>query len=134
VPLLLQPARQLAGERRLTRALKTREHDHRGRLLGELQPPRLAAEDDDELLVNDLDDLLRRVQRLRDLGAAGPFLDPVDELFHHRERHIGFQQREPDFARGGVDVGVGQLALAAQLGEDPGQAIAQGVEHAASLL
>ncbi len=27
---------------------------------------------------------------------------------------VGFQQREPDFAGGGLDIGVGQAALAAQ--------------------
>ena len=41
-----------------------------GGYLGEPQPPGLAAEDRDQFLVDDLDDLLRRVQRLGDLGAA----------------------------------------------------------------
>ena len=63
---------QLAGQGRLTRALQAGQHDHRRRVLGELQPPGLAAEDRDEFLVDDLDDLLRRVQRLRDLFAARP--------------------------------------------------------------
>ena len=36
-----------------------------GGFLAKPQPPGLAAEDRDELLVDDLDDLLGRVQRLR---------------------------------------------------------------------
>ena len=45
VALALEPAGQLAGERGLTGALQAGQHDHRRRLLGELQPPGLAAED-----------------------------------------------------------------------------------------
>ena len=84
VALRLQPERQLAGQCRLTRALQTGQHDHRRRHLGEAQPPRLAAEDLDQFLVNDLDDLLRRVERLGDLGSAGPFPHVGDEVPDHR--------------------------------------------------
>ena len=65
VPLRLEPAAELAGQGRLTGTLQTGQHDHRRRLLGQPDPAGLAAEDLDELLVDDLDDLLRRVQRLR---------------------------------------------------------------------
>ena len=130
VPLALEPAGQLAGEGRLTGTLEAGQHDHRRRLLGELEPPPLAAEHLDQLLVDDLDDLLGRVQRLGDLGAAGPLLDGRDEALDHRQRDVRLQQREADLARGGVDVGVGEPALAAELGEDPGQAVTQGVKHA----
>ena len=77
-----------------------------------VSPPRIA----DELLVDDLDDLLGRVQRTGDLGALGPLLDPRDERADHRQRDVGLQQRDADLARGGVDVGVGEPALAAQVG------------------
>ena len=59
VALLLEPQRELAGQRGLTGTLQARQHDHGRRHLGEPQPPGLAAEDLDELLVHDLDDLLR---------------------------------------------------------------------------
>ena len=39
---------------------------------------RLAAEGGDQLLVDDLDDLLGRVQRLGQLDADGPLADAVD--------------------------------------------------------
>lgn len=77
---------------------------------------RLAAEDVDEFVVDDLDDLLRRVERTGDLGALGPLLDPADEVPDHRQRDVGLEQRQPDLARGGVDIGVGQSAFAAQAG------------------
>ena len=88
--------------------------------LGEAQPPGLAAEDLDQFLVNDLDDLLCRVQRLGDLGSAGAFPDLGDELPDHRQRDVGLEQRDPDLPAGGVDVGLGQPPAPAQRGEDLG--------------
>ena len=43
-----------------------------GRVLGVADATRLAAEDRDELVVDDLDDLLGGVERLAHLGAARP--------------------------------------------------------------
>ena len=62
VPLVLEPAGQLAGQRGLARPLQAGQHDHGRRVLGERDPAGLAAEDADELVVDDLDDLLGRVQ------------------------------------------------------------------------
>src|SRR4029079_15587922 len=100
-----------------------RETDPPGGVLGEWEPPRLAAEDPDELLVDDLDDLLRGVQRTGDLGALRPLLDPRDEGADHRQRDVGLQQRDADLARGGVDIGIGEPALAAQVGQRAGEAL-----------
>ena len=129
VPLLLQPAAELAGEGRLTGALQAGEHDDGRRVLGEGERAGLAAEDRDELLVDDLDDLLRRVERLADLGAARPLLDRGDERLDGRQRDVGLEQRDPDLARGGVDVGLGEPTLAAQRGEDRLEPVGEGVEH-----
>ena len=71
VALVLEPLAELAGEGRLAGALQAGEHDDRRRLLGEADRARLPAEDRDELLLHDLDDLLGRVERLADLGAEG---------------------------------------------------------------
>ena len=65
--LLLEVHGQLAGQGGLAGALQAGEQDHGRRVLGELQPTGLAAEQLDELLVDDLDDLLGGVQRARDL-------------------------------------------------------------------
>ena len=74
-PWPLQPVRQLAGQRGLTGALQAGQHDHRRRGLGERQLAGLAAEDADQFLVDDLDDLLGRVERGGDLRALGALLD-----------------------------------------------------------
>ena len=54
---------------------------------------------------------------------------PVDEVAHHRQRHIGFEQRDADLAQRGADIVLGQRAAAAQPVEDVVQAIAEAVEH-----
>ena len=67
-----------------------------------VSPPRIV----DELLVHDLDDLLRGVQRLRDLHARGAFLDPRDELPHHGQRDVRLEQGDANLAGGRVNVGL----------------------------
>src|SRR5690606_2172010 len=99
------------------------------RLLGQPDAPRLAAEDADELLVDDLDDLLGRVQRTRDLRALRALLDPRDEPADHGQRDVGLQQRDADLTRRGVDVGVGEPPLAPEVGEGAAEALGEGVEH-----
>ena len=69
-----------------------------GAALGVAQPAGLAAEDVDELLVDDLDDLLGRVERPADLLATGPLLDRGHELLDHGQRDVGLEQRDPDLA------------------------------------
>src|SRR5699024_11411122 len=99
------------------------EHDDRRRGRGQGHAAGLAAEDLDEFLVDDLDHLLRRVERLGDLDAGRTLLDAFDESAHDGQGDIRLQQREADFAGGGVDVRLGQFALAAEPGEGTGQAV-----------
>ena len=115
--LVLQPLAELSGQRGLAGALQARQHDHRRRTLGEAQRPSLAAEDRDQLLVDDLDDLLRRVQRGMNLGAVSALLYCCDEVLDHAQVDVRLEQGEPDLARGRVDVGIGQPRLAAQIAE-----------------
>ena len=74
--LLLEPAGELGRVRRLARALEAGHEDDRRRLrrVGDLDG--LAAEGVDQGLVDDLDDLLGRVERLRQLRADGRVLAP----------------------------------------------------------
>ncbi len=74
--LPLELLRELAREGRLTGTLQAREHDDGRCGLRELQAPLLAAEDLHQFLVDDLDDLLRGVQRLVDLVNEGAFRAP----------------------------------------------------------
>ncbi len=115
VALLLEPPAELAREGGLTGTLETGQHDHGGRLLGEPQTPGLAAEDGDQFLVDDLEDLLGGVERPGDLGPERALLDVLDELAHDGQRHVGFEERDADLARRGVDVRLGEPSLAAQV-------------------
>ena len=125
VAVLLKLLGELSGERRLTRPLQAREHDHRRRRLGEFQTTLLAAEDADELLVDDLHDLLGRVQRLIDLIAERTLAHLRGECLDDIERDIGVEQRTPDLADGAVDVGGGELSLRAEGAEGLGQPIGE---------
>ena len=81
--LTLQVVTELPGEGGLARPLQAREHDDGRRILGELQAPGLSAEDADELLVDDLDDLLPRVQGLGHLDVHGALFDAGAERPNH---------------------------------------------------
>ena len=61
-------------------------------------------------------------ERARSFTAA-------DELLDHRQGDVGLEQRDADLARGGVDVGLGELALAPQVLEGVGKAVGESGEH-----
>ena len=125
---------QLAGQRGLPGALQAREHDHGRRVLGEGQPPLLAAEDGDQLVVDDLDDLLSRVEGLGDLLGQRPLAHPAGELADDGQGDVGVEQGAADLADGGVDVRLGQPPLAPQVLEGRGEAVGEGGEHGVQVL
>ena len=104
MPLLLEELRELAGEGRLPGPLETGEHDDGRRVLRELQATLLPAEDRDELLVDDLDDLLCGIQRLADLVTERTLAHLRRELLDDRQRDVRVQQGASDLADGAVDV------------------------------
>ena len=106
---------ELAGEGGLAGTLEAGEHDDGGAGLGQADAAGLAAEDLDEFLVDDLHDLLARVQRPGNLGAEGTFADAAGELPHHGHGDVGVQQGTPDLADGGVNVRLGEAALATEI-------------------
>ena len=112
--LLSQVLGQLTGQGGFTSTLQAGEHDHSRRVLSQVQAAGLATQDLNELLIDDLDYLLRRVERLRDFRAAGAFLDALDKATDDGQRYVGFQQREADLASSGIDISLGQFALTAQ--------------------
>src|ERR1700741_3943749 len=89
--LSLKPFRDLPGQGRLTRTLQASEHDDGGRRLGEDQLAGLPTEDRDQLLVDDLDDLLGRVEGGGDLGALRPLFDAGNERADDRQRDVGLE-------------------------------------------
>ena len=113
---ILEPIAELAGQRGLTGTLQTGEHDDRRRVLGEVQRAVHAlTEHAGQLVVDDLDDLLGRVERLGHLGAQRALADTAGEGAHHLKRHVGVEQGAADLADGAVDIRLGKLAFALQV-------------------
>ena len=67
--------------------------------------------------VDQLHDLLARVERLQDVGAQRAFLHGGRELLDDLEVDVGLEQREPDRAHRLVHVVLGQLAARADVTE-----------------
>ena len=117
---------QLGGVGRFTIALQAAEHDDGLALvLDDQLRGFLAAHQSDQLLVDDLDHLLGGGQALHDLLPHRAFRDLGAELLRHLVVDVGFQQGHPDFAHRGLDVGLGQFAVAAQFFEHTGKAVGQ---------
>lgn len=96
---------------------------------GKLDAERLPAERVGEFGVDGLDDLLAGVQRLRDIGADELFTDAADQRTDHGEVDVGFEECNAYFAEYLVDIGLGQAAFAAELGEDAVETVGEAFEH-----
>ena len=79
--------------------------------------------------MDDLDHLLAGGQALEHLGADGALADARDEVPDDLEVDVGLEQREPDLAHGGIDVGLADAAAAGQRAKGLTQSLAEGVEH-----
>lgn len=90
-------------------------HQYDGWGLGTLLEARgVFAEDVDEFVVDDFDDLFRRAERGGDLLAHGAGADVLDEFVDDGEVDVGLEEGEADLAEGVGDVLVGDGALAAE--------------------
>ena len=83
----------------------------------------------DQLFVDDLDHLLGGIERPGDFCPDCPFFHPADERLDHRVMHIGFQQRHPDIAHGGIDIFLRKLAVPAKFGKYCVQSFGQCFKH-----
>ena len=124
-----KPASQLAGGRGLARALEPDDQEDARRLIGISQLGFVAAQDLDQFLMNDLDDLLGGRKRGHHFLAHGLRLDVLDELLDHPEIDVGFQQRHANFTQGALHIFGRELAFATQVLENPLQFIREVVEH-----
>ncbi len=107
-----------------TVALQAAEHDDGLALVLDVQAGGFAAaHQGNQLLVDDLDHLLGRGQALHDLLTHGALGDLCAEVLGNLVVDIGFQQGHAHLAHGGLDVGLGQFAVAAQLFEHTGKAV-----------
>ena len=127
--LLAEPAGELGGVGGLAGPLQAGHQHHGGRPGGVLEPDRLAAERLDQRVVDQLDDLLGRVERLVDAGADRPLPDALEHRLDDDEVDVGLEEGQADLAQDLVDVGLPQRPLAAQPGEDALEAFGQRLEH-----
>ena len=112
---LLEHAAELAGGGRFAGALQAAHHQH-GDFVRALEVQRVVdrAHQVDELLVDDADDLLARVERLEHLLADRLLGDARHEVADDREADVGFEQRFLDELEPVAHVRFGELALAAE--------------------
>ena len=110
----LEPVRQLARSGGLAGTLQPGHEHDRGRLRGELHARRVFAEDLDQFVAHNLDDLLARRERGQHFLADRLGADLVDELLDHLEVDVGFEQRQANFAQCLVNVLFGELGLPAE--------------------
>ena len=115
--LFLEQPRELAAGGGFARAVQA-DHQHAGRVAGEIERRVRRAEQCDQFVVDDLDDLLTGLNALDDFDPDGLGLDALDEIASDLEIHVGIEQRQPDLAQGVADVGLGNLAQPAQIAKD----------------
>ena len=133
--LFAQQLAELGGGGGLARTLQADHHDHDRRLCLQDQAfGFMPAKRFDQLVMDDLDHLLARLDRFEDFLADRLFRHRVDEAAGYRQRDIGFEQRNAHFAHGIADVLLLERAAAFQLVEHPAKAIGQIVKHRLLLL
>ena len=128
-PWALNQRASLAARGGLAGALQT-GHQHDGRRpagVGDLQ--RLAAQDPGQLAVDDLDDLLAGVERLRSGRPDRLRTDAGDDVAGDADVDVGLEQSRADLPQHLVDVGFGEPTLAAEALDDPFEAVGQVLEH-----
>ena len=114
VAALFEPLGELGGGGGFAASLQPGHEDDAGGLGGGLEPGDVFAEEGDELVVDDFDDLLGGAEGGGDLGAEGFDADVGDEVVGDGEVDVGFEEGEADLAEGVGDVFFGDGALAAE--------------------
>ena len=110
----LEPVRQLARSRGLAGTLQSGHEHDRGRLRGELHARRVFAQNLDQFVAQDLDDLFAGRERGHHFLADSLGANLVDELLDDLEVDVGFEQREANFAQRLVNVLLGERGLPAE--------------------
>ena len=115
VAFFLEHQSELAGRRRLAGALQTNKHDDRHAGGRQRDLALCPAQKLCQLVFDDLDDRLVRLQAAEDLFPHRLFTDVSDEIFRHLEIDIGFQQCAADLTKRPINVTFGKLALPAEI-------------------
>ena len=97
-----------------TSALQADHHNDGGRIGGDGDACALTAEQLNQFVVYDFDNLLCGGQAFQDFGIGCLFGDRLDEILCDLEVYIGFEQSQTNFAHCVLDVSFGQTGLTAQ--------------------
>ena len=116
--LLFEIEREFAAHGGLARTLQTAHHVDGGRPVGDGEFPVRTAHEGDELVIDDLDYLLRGGERFQDILAERLFADGGDEVLDDGEIDIRLEKGDPDLTHRLLDLELGELPLVAELGED----------------
>ena len=101
-----------------TGTLQAGHHDDGGLSAGQKGDLRgLGAHQPGQLLIDDLDDHLGRIQSVHDVLTDSPFLNGFGELTDHLEIDVRFQQGHLDLTQSCLDVRFCQTPFAAQVPE-----------------
>ena len=125
----LEPDRELARERGLTRALQTGEQHHGGHVRRARERDARLPEQTHQLLVHDPDHLLTRREAAQHLLAHRALLDAGHELLGHGDGHVGLEQCTAHVSQRLADVVRRQAALSAEVAEDALQPFGERFEH-----
>lgn len=128
-PLPRQPLRQLRRRRRLPGTLEPDQQDDRRPDRRRLEPLALLAQERDQLVVHDLDDLLPRRHRLEHLLAQRALLDLRQEIARELVVHVGLEQDAPNLPQPILDHGLGEQASLLETAEYAVQLFRKLLEH-----
>ncbi len=113
----------LARCRRFARTLQADHEDRHRRGRIERNGRSFLAQNRDELVMNDLDDLLARLDRPGDFRAHGARANLFGKGAHHFERNVGLDQRAADLAQRGLHIGFAERTSPGDPGKDLAQAV-----------
>jgi hypothetical protein len=127
--LVLEVPAQLGDARRLAGALEAQDHDDRRRPGRHGQPVRGAAEQLDQLAVDDLHHLLARGEALENLVPHRLLADALDEGADDLEVDVGLEEGDAHLAERLLNVLLRQAAGAPEAVENRLETLRQGFEH-----
>ncbi len=125
----LEPQSELGTGRGFTGTLQPGQKNHCWRSGTQIQPVIVLAHELDQLIIDNLDKHLPRRQAFHHFLPQRRFAHLVDEVFHHRQRHIGFQQGQTHFTQGVTNIVFAQTPLATQVFKSLGEFLGQIVKH-----
>ena len=129
--LVDQALGEFGSRRRLARTLEARQQNDDWRLRLEIQRRIFAAQQRDQLAVNDLDERLAGSQALCNLLADRPLANAIDKRLDDGQRYVRFQQGESHLPQRILDIGIGETTFPGDTAGRVGQASCQVFEHGA---